>query len=89
MVRRVERRLGLVDELEELLARRVRRELLREQPGDDDREQKAERRNPERPAAEPAKCLPPRPTARQARLCERDVGGVDMCLQRAAPVSIL
>jgi hypothetical protein len=84
-VRRVERRLGLVDELEELLARRVRRELLREQSGEDDREQEDERRDPEWTAAEPVECLPPRATPRHARVSEPDIGcGVDTCLQEAA-----
>ena len=78
VVRRLERRLRLVDELEELLAGRIRRDRRREQAGDEEREEQDERRDPERAAAEPRERLPPRPTARHARIDELEtVRGVE------------
>ena len=70
MVRRREGRLRLVDELEELLACRVRRDRRREQAGDEEREQHGEGRDAGRPAPEARDRLAPGPAPTHARADE-------------------
>jgi hypothetical protein len=66
MVRRVERRLRRVDVLEELLTRRVRSELRREQADDEEDDEDGEGDDADPAAAVAGDGLPPRPTAGDA-----------------------
>jgi hypothetical protein len=82
-MRRRERRLRLVDELEEFIACRVGGERRREQTDDEEDEEDEQGDDAERTPAEADDRLPPRTAAAHARVDELETDrGVDVRFQR-------
>src|SRR5262249_42861352 len=83
VVRCRERRLRLVDVLEELLARRGRRERCRQQADDEEDEENEEGGDSERPTPKTGQGLPQRSEATHTRVHELEPDrGVDVRFQR-------